>query len=350
MVTIGYLSNRPWPEAGIPQQRLHALLAEAALQGARVVMLDPLSVDIAEGWIGTDVWNGAGWTREQAPLPDVVIMLGSPSHPWQEAVFDWVRRSRPFIKDKGPDKAQLNALLTGGPCERYLIPDVEVDPARPGETLRDFLSTHGGGVIKRANGQRGIGLLFVSRDAGDWLLQGGKTVFRGTLDAVVDRVVAAIAGRLQYRTYVVQRFIRSAAKDGRVVDFRVHVQRRADGEFHLTRAFVRLGEAGMLLANTSQGGYQGALDTFLAQRTARPAAEIHDEVIEAALTLSRLYDVTAETPLAELGVDLLIDEADRLWLAEINGLPQSSRHEHERAIHTIGYAMTVARRGAALAG
>ncbi|RZJ80620.1 MAG: hypothetical protein EON88_31800, partial [Brevundimonas sp.] len=305
MVTIGYISNRAWREAGIPQPRLNALLAEGALQGAQVVMLDASSVDIAAGWIGTDVWDGAGWTRRQAPLPDVVIMLGSPTHPWQQAVYDWVARTRPLIKDKGPNKAQLKALLTGGPCERYLIPDAEIDPARPAASIREFLSAHGGGVIKRANGQRGIGLLFITKDADDWSLHDGKAPFRGSLEAVVDRVVAAISGRLQYRAYVIQRFIRSMASDGRVVDFRIHVQRRADGAFHLTRAFVRLGEAGMMLANTSQGGYQGAIDTFLAQRRVRPGAEIQLEAIDAALSMARLYDATAETPLSELGIDLL---------------------------------------------
>jgi hypothetical protein len=41
-------------------------------------------------------------------------------------------------------------------------------------------------------------------------------------------------------------------------------------------------------------------------------------------------------------VEIAIDERDALWLIEANDRPQSSLHEHDHAVHTIGYARRLA--------
>jgi D-alanine-D-alanine ligase-like ATP-grasp enzyme len=62
---------------------------------------------------------------------------------------------------------------------------------------------------------------------------------------------------------------------------------------------------------------------------------------KAAIDIAEIQSSAAPQPLSELGIDFLLDEEDKLWLIETNALPQSSLHEHERAIHTIGYALSL---------
>src|SRR5699024_2052601 len=49
--------------------------------------------------------------------------------------------------------------------------------------------------------------------------------------------------------------------------------------------------------------------------------------------------------LDELGLDLAIDNTGRFWLHEANNGPQTTYHEEERAVNTVGYAKYIAKNG-----
>ena len=139
-----------------------------------------------------------------------------------------------------------------------------------------------------------------------------------------------------------QNYVPATSPDGRAADIRVHVQRDGLGRWRVTRGYVRLGESGNAVSNVSRGGYQGPLDGFLGTRRARPAAEIAAEIDALALDIAATVEATFGRPLSELGVDIALDRDDRLWIIETNTHPQSSLHEHERAVRTIAYALYLA--------
>lgn len=338
MTKIGFLSYRRVPQDALPPARMRAMLAEAALQGVTFGMLDPSDFDMSNGQILTHIWSPDGWKQEMQPLPDVAFINGDPLEPWQEPLDTWIRDTCRVIADEGGNKLELIGIMTGTTCEKYLIPGNKVPADRPADMLAKFLRAQGGAVVKRSDGNRGVGLFFIAPEGREWAARYDKKIFRGTLEEVAAHVASRIAGRLRYRDYVVQRYIRSVAGDGRATDIRVHVQRRAGGQWGVTRAYVRLAECGMPLANTSRGGYQGPLDGFLQQRKVRSAEEVEAEAKAAAIAIAETEDKVRSLPLSELGIDFLIDDSDRLWLIETNAYPGSYLHEHERAVHTIGYA------------
>ncbi len=346
MMQIGFISYKNQPRDLFPQPRRRALLAEAALQGAELVLLDRSSWDRQRELIAGERWTTAGWSSGWFSLPDVVVMKSGADEDWQE-LDGWIRRSRPVIADSSLDKLAFHELLCGSSLLPHAIPTVGIPSDAIEATLTAVFLEHGSAVVKPVDGRRGFGIQFIHRETGSektWLLQHAGGTIRGTLEEVVGHVRARIAGRLRYRRYLVQRFIRSAAVDGRSADLRVHVQRRADGEWGVTRAYVRLAEAGRFLTNISQGGYQGPVDGFLAvRRNAVEAEELGNRIVALAMEIAKLVDATKPLPLSELGIDLALDEEDRLWAIEANAFPQSSLHEHARAEHMIGYAMAVAR-------
>ncbi|WP_162488248.1 YheC/YheD family protein [Azospirillum lipoferum] len=351
MIRIGFISYQNQPHDLFPKPRLRALLAEAALQGAELVLLDRSSWDRRQGLIAGERWTPAGWSSGWFSLPDVVVVKSGADDDWQE-LDGWIRRSRPVIADSGLDKLAFHELLCGSSLLPHAIPTVGIPPDAIDATLMAVFLEHGSAVVKPVDGRRGFGIQFIHRENGDgetgsgntWQVQHAGGTIRGTLSEIVDHVRARIAGRLRYRRYLVQRFIHSVAVDGRSADIRVHVQRRADGEWGVTRAYVRLAEAGRFLTNISQGGYQGPIDGFLSvRRNAAEAAELGNRIVALAMEIAKLVDATKPLPLSELGIDLALDERDRLWAIEVNAFPQSSLHEHARAEHMIGYAMAVAR-------
>ncbi len=341
MTTIGLLSYSGTPLEYLPPRRLRALLAEATLQGAVFALLNSSHYDIHKRRIQADVWTlSDGWHSEIVQLPDVVIIVGTPLNENQRTLENWIYSCRTVISNKGVDKVTLSGLLTGTGCEQYLIPWSAVPKSDTAVFVRDFIKKQSGAVIKRADGQKGIGIFFVTPDQHGWVVRYDDKLLCGTLDEVVGFVTKRIAGRLQYRDYIIQRYINSAAPDGRPFDVRVHVQRRADGNWAVTRGYVRLAEANNPLPNVSRGGYQGSLPGIFGLRGAERSERIESELYKAAIDVARTQDAATSCPLYELGLDFVVDEGDYVWLIESNAFPQSSLHEHERAVHTIGYALS----------
>lgn len=344
MTKIGLLYFRKDPVATMPRLRMRALLAEAALQDFDLVLLNPQDCKPEEKTILTKRFTGGEWKQQEEALPDVVYIVGAPLLPAHAVVNTLVRENCRIIADKGVNKLKLATILAGSPAEAYLPPTEKIPDEAPAEMLCDFLRANGGAVVKRANGNQGVGLFFVTKEPGteNWQVKSDSKVFLGTLEEAANYVAKRIAGRMRYRAYLAQRHICSVAGDGRPADVRVHVQRHADGAWGITRAYVRLAEMGMPLANISKGGYQGPLEGFLNQRKVRPAAEIEAELLEAAVCIAEVEDSYRPRPLSELGIDFLIDEKDQIWLIETNTFPQSFLHEHDRAMHFLSYCKWLA--------
>ncbi len=340
VANIGFLSFHAEPTESIPPMRLRAMQAEARFQGADFVVLDWRDFDESSGQIQTWVFTPSGWKGEQRPLPDLVYILGAPISERQGALISWARETRPYIYDVGVDKARLNGILAGTGCGRYIVPNTEIPKSDGLDVLIGFLQSHGSAVMKRASGNKGVGLQFLLKSEAGWRFGSDSSDNARTLDDIAATTFSKIKGRLAYRRFVIQKYICSVAGDGRPADIRVHVQRDADHAWGVTKAYVRLSEVGSMVTNISRGGYQGPLDQFLKTRTSRQAAEIEAEMLAAAMEIAELQSQAAPRPLSELGIDFLLDEDDRIWLIETNALPQSALHEQERAIKMIGYALS----------
>ncbi|MBE3562884.1 MAG: YheC/YheD family protein [Hydrogenibacillus schlegelii] len=125
------------------------------------------------------------------------------------------------------------------------------------------------------------------------------------------------------RRYVVQPDLRLARLDGRPVDFRLLVVQEAPGTFRVVSAVARLGPPGHFLTNLAQAGtLLPAAEALrrLAEGQPVPALSAMKRLArEAARWLQRR---TAEAgPLLELGVDIGLDAAGRLWIIEVNAKP-----------------------------
>ncbi|CAH2602089.1 conserved protein of unknown function [Rhodovastum atsumiense] len=338
---IGFLAYGPPAQDLMPAGRLRALLAEAALQSAQLRFFAATDCDSPGRRINAAIWTAAGFIRATCPVPDVVVVLNRPRRPRDQGIAGWLARHCGIIDDRGPDKLELATLLSAGSLARHVIPFAPLPAADMRATLATWMARREPCVVKPANGQRGNSVFFPQPGSnGEWTLHKDNEALR--LPAAVDLIRRRIAGRIARRPFLVQRYVTSRAADGRAADLRAHVQRGANGAWGLTRLYVRLGEAGFLVSNISRGGYQGQAEPFLRQRRVRPAAALLAEAETLALGVAEAIERHQGAPLSELGVDLAIDEADALWLIEANVHPQSSLHEHDRAVRTIAYARHLA--------
>ncbi|NYZ18487.1 YheC/YheD family protein [Azospirillum oleiclasticum] len=253
----------------------------------------------------------------------------------------WIAARCPVIADAEIDKLTLPVLLRRAGLDRYVVPVAELPADGVMEVMRAFLHDHPQAVVKAADGRNGIGLYFIDRDEGGWRLQRDRELRVGSLDELLTFLGGRLAGRLVYRRFLVQRYISSRTADGRAADIRIHLQRRDDGTWGTTRSYVRMAEYGMRVSNIARGGYQGSLAGFFEGRR-RTVADVGREIDDLVLAIARVVDDHHGAPMSELGIDVAVDQDDRLWVIEANAFPQTSLHEQRRAIHTIGYARFVA--------
>lgn len=336
------VTSEAWRER-LPERRLKATLAEAILRGAGFAVATSEGCDPDRETIEADLWSASGWARGRCDRPDVVAVWGGgPLLKRQQAAHDWVTRRFPVIRAVGPNKASLREFLANSPVERYLPPQ-ELLPAADAEAaLLAAMRRHGALVVKPAAGSSGKGVRFLVPEGEAWRLQAGEASVEGTAEDLVAGLVGEIGGRLGYRQFVAQKYVRSVAPDGRALQFRIDLHKDGAGAWRIIQTSAHFGRPGLLVSNIARGGAIGHLRGAAGMRVARPADDIHDEAIELAHSAARALDAHPKASVHEVGVDIAIDEDDRLWLLEVNLYPETTLHEMERAELAVDFGLAVA--------
>jgi len=336
---IGILIFRADPFSGISKWRLRAMLSEAILQCAELQLLDCAASH--EKGIYAHCWTGHDWVLLPVDPPDVTYIVGNPVKPEHMALIGRLTVNSRVVWNQDLSKLEQRDLFARYSSARYLIPTEKLNSEGFKDQIRAFLARHWdvGAVIKRSNGNQGQGILFAVPEGDAWKAIGQRVTRFPNIETISEWVAGKLLGRITYRDFLIQRFINSRAKDGRVMDVRVHVQRDRQGAWQVTRAYSRLGELGRLTTNLSVGGYQGPVALFLRTRSTRSQEELEAELMAAAIELAGIQSAAASRPLSELGLDFMLDDNDQIWLAETNALPQSAFHEQERAKLCVAYAV-----------
>jgi hypothetical protein len=165
----------------------------------------------------------------------------------------------------------------------------------------------------------------------------------GSLEDVAARAAEAIGGRSRYRRYFLQQYVPSVTADGRAFYIRIDVHKDGDGAWRIVKTGARLGEIGFSVGNPTNGGYSGNIEAALSQRPVRTSQDIYEEARTLVLNLGQILDRHPDIHVKELGVDMVLNESDKLSLIEANMQPQSSGHNLERAGINIEYCLAVAR-------
>lgn len=322
-------------------QRVRAVAAEAGLQGAAFGIFGIADMDIGAGRVHYRRLGPEGWSNWLGPLPDVVM-----NRAWLQSDADREQSARlrqlvPFTTRHLPGKQTMSEVLRHSPIAPHVIPfrpvPKEGDAAA---SIRNFLAEHPRSVLKPAEtGRRGREIMFLARDGGDIVIRELNQHRR----LPAEQVLEALAQRVAGRSWILQRYVTSRTRDGRAFDVRVHVHKDGDGRWAVVRAYVRLSETGLLVSNTSRGGYQGELRSFLI-RLGEGGAELVERLPRLGIETGEAVDAVFGGANEELGVDILVDRHFHPWIVEVNAGPQSRFHEFERARFAVAYALHLVRR------
>lgn len=320
------------PLKSIRKERIEALAQEALRQNIKLLCFTMSDVDFEKEKITGKIFDGYCWRQQTMPFPTVMInevpMLASKRTVEEKKLREKIHCTTYLIGTKENIYAKLNKSVDY--CS-LVIPTIETNGV---ESIITLLKEQQSIVIKPINGRQGKGIYFITKKGRYYVVKDHNAEERYTPSSFIEFLQSV----LSERRYIGQPYIQCMTKNGEPYDFRIHVQRRGDGQWAVTKTYPRIGAKESILSNISRGGRTQEINSFLKEQFTIGAQEKLALLESTALQVADYINSFYQFDIDELGIDLAIDTQGHLWLYEVNTGPQTRYHEEERAVHTLAYA------------
>jgi UDP-N-acetylmuramoyl-tripeptide--D-alanyl-D-alanine ligase len=342
MTTIGMLHHRLNPETVI---KSYAFAAVAKAEGVDFFYFTPKRVDFSTRTIQGKVLENGTWQEKTLPFPDVIYNAGSPEKlTVSKEIINRLRKEIPFTTYSIGNKWNVTRRLKEAKdFAHYLIPSEVVTKS---DAFHQFITKYKKIVFKPIEGRKGKGIYFISKVGANYTVQHDTVEERMTSI----QLEAFLKERFAEETYIVQPYIQSKMKSGQVYDFRIHVQKNGQGKWVITTAYPRIAPSGSIIPNINNGGYTNYLEPFLALEYQDEAFNMKRTLEHFGLALARHLDEIQMQNFGEvideIGIDVGVDEHQKLWIYEVNwrpGCPPAFYLELDVVKNTIQYAVYIAK-------
>lgn len=320
------------------------------------VLFDPVDVDwhrrVVRGWCPARATRPFGeWVRRTTGLPDAIyenVFVHLAVSGYSRSLRRHARKlGIPLFNPPLPNKWQMvrwmqrSDLARLAPATAYL---------HSGAQARKLVDKWALVYVKPIGGYGGMGVLRIERLHHDQYRvsvdrqKGGGGRRRMVLTE--EQLERFLDGRRRV-PHIVQRGIRLMTVDGRKVDFRVVVQRGADGAWQLVGIIPKVAAADGVVTNIVAGGERMSLSQLQAMAARHGHKVPVDDLTAAALQVARALSRRVPN-VGLLGFDAGVDENGRTWIIEVNPKPArsllSDDMRQQMAVHSAGFAAYLAKR------
>lgn len=343
-ITIGVYLDHVNPRNVYPEARIDALVNEAYKQNCEIYFFSSEDVNFEEKKIEADSYVNNQWVKRKFDFPSVINNIGA------------IPRSRQSLTERKLRRVCLVTSFSLG--NKLYLPKIMLDNKKYAELLVpfkiikdrtvvfDFLRNNDKGVLKSIFGRQGQNIYFVERINEKYKVIDHKEVNMLSHEEFVDWLDKSKI--IKRNNYMIQRYVDARTKKDEPFDIRAHLQKNYEGKWVITKIYPRIGHNKSILSNISRGGRTQSLEKFLEDEFPSMKQKYFEKLKTLSLDLTSHLDKLYNFSLEELGLDITIDQNGRFWLHEANNGPQSTYHEKERAINTIGYAKYIAEKGIVL--
>ncbi|MCQ6282345.1 YheC/YheD family protein [Bacillus sp. EB600] len=342
MTLIGMLHHRADPNH---VKKAYAYAAVAKAEGVDFFYFTPGKVNIEQEKILGKAYENGQWIEKEFPFPDAIYNASAPVSEKAEQIVDYLYDRIPFTSHSIGDKLSVyNRINRAKEFEQYLIPFYELTDE---QVFFDMMTRYEKVILKPQTGHQGSGIVYIEKDGNQYRINEAGIISTRNEKQLLD----LLSDKIEEQDYVVQQFITSKTKTGHVFDFRLHVQKNGEGKWVITSIYPRIGRLGTITSNMGSGGYSTYLDVFLQTEFDNYWYDIKRYLEYFSLSFSNHFDSLYDHVLDELGIDVGIDEDQKLWLFEVNwrpGPPNIYSVELDVAKNTILYAKYLAKERRAL--
>jgi len=273
--------------------------------------------------------EGGIWAASSYPLPDVVYdRIATRRGEAHERITKKRLMNLPHLKYFNPsflNKWRVHALLVQNESLHPYLPETMLLNL---PNLTDMSARHRTLYLKPCNGSLGNGIIKVYRNNKGLLRY---TIYKhgkhsGYAHNPTDLMKATRSSRGR-RPYIVQQGINLATYNQSPFDIRIIYQKNGEGEWLISKKFVRVAPRGSSIANLSKGGSaqtsQRVFSTVL-KKNKRLIEAKNQELKVVCRTVAETLETTSQKIYGELGLDIGIDKEGKFWLIEVNSKPRKT--------------------------
>ncbi|WP_248926185.1 YheC/YheD family protein [Paenibacillus hamazuiensis] len=250
------------------------------------------------------------------PIPGVIhnrAMVLAPY--WSRKLKKLARSCIMFNRITRFGKYRIYRILSRSGSLRGYLPETM---KYSGQNLKRAMRKFGDLYIKPTSGSVGDGVLKISRkESGRWEICGKKKKAIRRSAAKTALLIARYIGR---KSYLIQEAIPLPQYRGRPYDLRVSVQRGGTGSWQVTGIVGKVAAKGRHVTNVAKGGKVRRCEQLF-EASGLPVEETKSRVREASLEIAE-YLGERLPHLADIGLDMAVDESGRIKFIEMNGRDQ----------------------------
>ncbi|SDY45199.1 YheC/D like ATP-grasp [Evansella caseinilytica] len=309
---------------------IHA--AKAA--GTFAVLFGSHHIQWEEGCICGYTFTGSGWEKITVPLPNVIYdrlpNRKTEAHPTYSGVKKRLQEEYkiPWFNPGFFDKSLIYQQLANISDVNHFLPQTIIHPEMA--EIKDFIHEHEHVYIKPKNGSLGFGIQQIIFEKNENYFycrfrdQKRNRLRRyGSLTRLLKRQFPA-----GFQNLIVQQGISLLKYQNKPIDFRVHTNKDEHGKWRLSAVAAKIAGPGSVTTHVKSGGNIKTIHEIL--EDLRLNKSLLEDLKNASLTLSKAIDETTAGYVGEIGFDLGIDEANRIWMFEANSKPGRTIFSHPK--------------------
>ncbi|MGI2296618.1 YheC/YheD family protein [Paenibacillus sp. GXUN7292] len=283
----------------------------ASEAGEKVIFFSLSDINWAKRTVTS--WDGVGTVRSMHRLPPVIINRTRTNDSLTKRVIQRLKKLGiiVFNEHNVESKLHVHRILA---ANKHLLPYLPETDEVSKDSLKNLLGNYDCLYLKPTTSSVGTGIIRVRKEKSDCIADinmRGKTKHKR---ASVKKIVKLVKKR-KYK-YLVQQGISLMTYKEQPVDFRVSIQKDEDGAWQYVGMVGRVAQKGAVVTNLHCGGKSfKASELFEAWGWNGKRVEEH----VAALGLNIAVTLEANLPtIADLGIDIALDEHQHPWLIEVN--------------------------------